>query len=104
MGREHTATYQLFPYSKQANTMFDYDLIRPYGSPIKGFGGTASGPQPLITMHETIRRVVGSRVGEKLDSRAIVDIVNLIGTCVVAGNVRRSATLALGEPDDETFC
>ena len=82
---------------------FNYELIRPYGSPIKGFGGTASGPQPLITMHETIRRVVGSRVGEKLDSRAIVDIVNLIGTCVVAGNVRRSATLALGEPDDETF-
>jgi len=82
---------------------FDYDLIRPYGSPIKGFGGTASGPQPLIDMHEKIREVVGGRVGDTLDSRAIVDIVNLIGTCVVAGNVRRSATLALGEPDDEVF-
>ena len=82
---------------------FDYDLIRPYGAPIKGFGGTASGPQPLIDMHEKIREVVGGRVGEILDSRAIVDIVNLIGTCVVAGNVRRSATLALGEPDDEVF-
>ena len=82
---------------------FDYDLIRPYGSPIKGFGGTASGPQPLIDMHEKIREVIGGRVGEKLDSRAIVDIVNLIGTCVVAGNVRRSATLALGDPDDEVF-
>jgi len=82
---------------------FDYDLIRPYGSPIKGFGGTASGPKPLIDMHDKIREVVGGRVGEILDSRAIVDIVNLIGTCVVAGNVRRSATLALGEPDDEVF-
>jgi hypothetical protein len=82
---------------------FDYDLIRPYGAPIKGFGGTASGPQPLIDMHEKIREVVGGRVGENLDSRAIVDIVNLIGTCVVAGNVRRSATLALGEPEDEVF-
>ena len=40
--------------------------------------------------------------GEKLDSRAIVDIVNLIGTCVVAGNVRRSATLALAYRDWET--
>ena len=83
--------------------LFDYDLIRPYGAPIKGFGGTASGPQPLIDMHDKIREVVGGRVGETLDSRAIVDIVNLIGTCVVAGNVRRSATLALGEPDDEVF-
>ena len=82
---------------------FDYDLIRAYGEPIKGFGGTASGPQPLIDMHEKIREVVGGRVGETLDSRAIVDIVNLIGTCVVAGNVRRSATLALGEPEDEVF-
>ncbi len=82
---------------------FNYELIRPYGSPIKGFGGTASGPQPLITMHETIRRVVGSRVGETLDSRAVVDIVNLIGTCVVAGNVRRSATLALGKTNDSLF-
>ena len=82
---------------------FDYDLIRAYGEPIKGFGGTASGPQPLMDMHDKIREVVGGRVGEKLDSRAIVDIVNLIGTCVVAGNVRRSATLALGEPEDETF-
>ena len=54
-------------------------------------------------MHEKIREVVGGRVGETLDSRAIVDIVNLIGTCVVAGNVRRSATLALGEPEDEVF-
>ena len=54
-------------------------------------------------MHEKIRAVVGGRVGDKLDSRAIVDIVNLIGTCVVAGNVRRSATLAMGAPEDEVF-
>ena len=37
------------------------------------------------------------------DSRAIVDMVNLIGTCVVAGNVRRSATIALGEQSDSEF-
>ena len=87
----------------KSTQLFDYDLIRAYGEPIKGFGGTASGPQPLIEMHEKIRAVVGGRVGDKLDSRAIVDIVNLIGTCVVAGNVRRSATLAMGAPEDEVF-
>ena len=82
---------------------FNYDLIRPLGAPIKGFGGVASGPAPLMKLHERIRQVIGSRAGEIFDSRAIVDIVNLIGTCVVAGNVRRSATLALGKPQDEDF-
>jgi ribonucleoside-triphosphate reductase len=82
---------------------FNYDLIRPLGAPIKGFGGVASGPEPLIDLHTRIRNVIGSRAGEALDSRAIVDIINLIGTCVVSGNVRRSATLALGTPEDEGF-
>jgi adenosylcobalamin-dependent ribonucleoside-triphosphate reductase len=82
---------------------FKYDLIRPLGAPIKGFGGVSSGPQPLIDLHTRIRKVIGSRVGETLDSRAIVDIVNLIGTCVVSGNVRRSATLALGSAGDDDF-
>ena len=87
----------------QAIQKFNYDLIRPLGAPIKGFGGVASGPEPLIALHSKIDTVIGGRVGEKLDSRAIVDIVNLIGTCVVSGNVRRSATLALGLPEDEDF-
>jgi adenosylcobalamin-dependent ribonucleoside-triphosphate reductase len=82
---------------------FDYSVIRPLGAPIKGFGGVASGPDPLILLHNRIRQAIGSRAGETLDSRAIVDIINLIGTCVVAGNVRRSATLALGSPSDDAF-
>ena len=82
---------------------FDYSLIRPLGAPIKGFGGVASGPQPLIDLHTRIRKVIGSRAGEKLDARAITDIINLIGTCVVSGNVRRSATLALGAAGDQDF-
>jgi adenosylcobalamin-dependent ribonucleoside-triphosphate reductase len=92
-----------FLRQNQSIQLFNYDLIRPLGSPIKGFGGVASGPAPLIDLHTRIRNVVGSRAGEFLDSRAIVDIINLIGTCVVSGNVRRSATLALGIPEDEGF-
>jgi ribonucleotide reductase alpha subunit len=87
----------------QAIQKFNYDLIRPLGAPIKGFGGVASGPGPLIALHNKIDKVIGGRAGETLDSRAIVDIVNLIGTCVVSGNVRRSATLALGLPEDKDF-
>ena len=82
---------------------FEYSLIRPLGAPIKGFGGVASGPAPLIDLHTRITKIIGSRAGDKFDSRAIVDIVNLIGTCVVSGNVRRSATLALGNSEDKDF-
>jgi adenosylcobalamin-dependent ribonucleoside-triphosphate reductase len=92
-----------FLRQNQPIQQFNYDLIRPLGAPIKGFGGVASGPAPLIDLHTSIRNVIGSRAGEPLDSRAIVDIVNLIGTCVVSGNVRRSATLALGTPEDDGF-
>jgi adenosylcobalamin-dependent ribonucleoside-triphosphate reductase len=87
----------------QSIQKFNYDLIRPLGAPIKGFGGVASGPAPLIALHDKINHVIGGRTGETLDSRAIVDIINLIGTCVVSGNVRRSATLALGAPNDKDF-
>ena len=92
-----------FLRQNQAIQKFNYDLVRPLGAPIKGFGGVASGPAPLIALHDKINNVIGSRAGETFDSRAIVDIVNLIGTCVVSGNVRRSATLALGAPEDKDF-
>lgn len=82
---------------------FDYSAIRPAGEPIRGFGGTASGPAPLIKLHHRLQDVFFSRIDTTLDGRTIVDIVNLIGTCVVAGNVRRSATIALGDPQDDVF-
>jgi len=82
---------------------FDYSQIRPLGSPIKTFGGTASGPAPLIKLHESIRRIFNNRNGEKLTRKDIADIGNLIGVCVVSGNVRRSAELLIGRIDDEEF-
>jgi adenosylcobalamin-dependent ribonucleoside-triphosphate reductase len=84
--------------------IFDYSLIRPEGAPIKGFGGTSSGPAPLIKLHERINEVLGkASLVHRLSSRDIVDIQNMIGACVVAGNVRRSAEIALGRVGDEEF-
>ena len=81
----------------------DYSQIRPAGSPIRGFGGVASGPGPLKEMHEDIQKLLDSRIGQPLRSTDIVDIFNFIGRCVVAGNVRRSAEIALGPIDDEDY-
>lgn len=82
---------------------FDYSEIRPAGEPIRTFGGTASGPEPLRQLHERIRKVFNGRAGEALTTKDIADIGNLIGTCVVAGNVRRSAELLLGNIEDDDF-
>jgi adenosylcobalamin-dependent ribonucleoside-triphosphate reductase len=82
---------------------FDYSLIRPYGTPINGFGGVASGPDPLKMMHESINALLQIRIGQKIKSTDIVDLMNMIGKCVVAGNVRRSAEIAIGEWDDTEY-
>jgi hypothetical protein len=87
----------------QKNWDFDYDQIRPYGTPIVGFGGTASGPEPLIKLHNQIRKLFLGRAGEMVTRRDLADIGNMIGVCVVSGNVRRSAELLIGRIDDEDF-
>ncbi|MFX1303187.1 MAG: ribonucleoside-triphosphate reductase, adenosylcobalamin-dependent [Promethearchaeota archaeon] len=83
--------------------IYDFSLIRPAGEPIRGFGGVASGPGPLKEMLEAIQKILQSRIGQKITSIDIVDIMNHIGKCVVAGNVRRSAEIALGDPTDLDF-
>ena len=83
--------------------VFRYEEIRPAGVPIKTFGGTAAGAEPLIRLHEHIDRIFKGRAGEKLSRTDIADIGNLIGVCVVSGNVRRSAELLMGRIDDENF-
>lgn len=82
---------------------FDYSDIRPAGVPIKGFGGESSGPQPLIDLHNHIREKLDIEVGNPLSITSIVDIMNLIGKCVVSGNVRRTAEIVFGEPDNDEY-
>ena len=82
---------------------FDYLAIRGKGEPIRGFGGTSSGPDPLIELHDNLKMLLEPKIGEQIESVDIVDIENLIGRCVVAGNVRRSAALAIGEYNDEDY-
>lgn len=82
---------------------WDYSQIREQGAPIESFGGTASGPGPLREAIEDLTEMYHSYVGQPVDSRLIVDTFNITGRCVVAGGVRRSAQIALGDPDDQQF-
>jgi adenosylcobalamin-dependent ribonucleoside-triphosphate reductase len=86
-----------------APVYFDYTKIRPVGEPIKGFGGVSSGHEPLEEIHEEIRKVLEQNSKEPITVTTIVDIMNLIGKCVVAGNVRRTAEIVFGDPYDEEY-
>ena len=83
--------------------VFRYEEIRPEGTPIKTFGGTAAGADPLIKLHNYVSKIFDGRAGEKLTRRDIADLGNLIGVCVVSGNVRRSAELLIGRIEDDEF-
>lgn len=78
-------------------------LIRGYGAPLKTFGGTASGPEVLIEGIKNICEILDSRIGKKIRSIDALDIANIIGKIVVAGSARRSAQIAIGDPDDFLF-
>ena len=93
---------QTNPDRKQ-KLILDLSDIRPYGAEIHGFGGTASGPMPLISMLLDVNEVLNNKTGGRLSAVDATDICNLIGKAVVAGNVRRSAELALGSNDDQDF-
>lgn len=87
-----------------AEVLFNYDKIRKYGEPIKGFGGTASGPDPLRVLHQRIVVYCEEYIKGKINwTHLIANLANAVGVCVVAGNVRRSAEIALGSPTDESF-
>lgn len=83
--------------------VMDYSRIRKAGEPIKRFGGIAAGSDPLRKLHEEVSRVLQARIGSTLSSVDITDIMDMIGRCVVSGNVRRSALLSLGSSGDKDF-
>ena len=82
---------------------FDYETIRPAGAAIKGFGGISSGYKPLKEVHGLITTVLDKNIAEPISITTIVDIMNMIGKCVVAGNVRRTAEIVFGDSTSEEY-
>ena len=76
----------------------DYNNVRPAGEPLKTFGGTASGHEPLRDMFTNIMKVFNNEIDPTLEPLEhvgngyyqvrpihILDIGNLIGYNVVVG-------------------
>ena len=83
------------------NLYFDYSAIRPEGARLKTMGGRASGPQPLVKLHDFIRETMHNAQGRKLTTLEAHDICNQIAEIVVVGGVRRSSQISLSDLDDK---
>lgn len=88
------------------STNIDYSLIRPLGAPIVTAGGTAPGPDPLRKMVSRVNTLFQDALDAStplVNSRMIVDIMNIVGDCVVSGGVRRTAEIAFSDMSDPEF-
>ena len=82
---------------------FNYDLVRPEGARLKTFGGRASGPAPLMELHDFLRGMFKGAAGRRLNTEECHSIVCKIASVVVVGGVRRSALISLSDLDDDAM-
>jgi len=79
---------------------WDVSKVRPAGSPLKTFGGRASGPEPLEELFKFSVNIFQNAKGRKLKSVEAHDLVCKIAEIVVVGGVRRSALISLSNLGD----
>ncbi|ATO48533.1 ribonucleoside-triphosphate reductase, adenosylcobalamin-dependent [Brevibacillus laterosporus] len=91
--------------SKPIRLYVDLSLIRPRGAKIARFGGTASGSMPLAKGLTQINSIFNRSAQEnrRITTVEAGDCIQIIGTVVVAGNVRRTALILIGDEDDVAF-
>lgn len=77
-----------------------YERVRPSGARLKTMGGRASGPGPLIRLHQFIRDVFYNARGRKLNTLECHDIMCQIAEIVVVGGVRRSSEIGISSLTD----
>ncbi|MFE2997960.1 ribonucleoside-triphosphate reductase, adenosylcobalamin-dependent [Nocardia sp. NPDC059246] len=75
--------------------VYDVTHVRPAGSKLKTFGGTASGPAPLAKMLRQVGEIFSNISGTPLDGITAMEIDHALAECVVSGGVRRSARMAM---------
>lgn len=90
-------------YNTRTSFTYSTILIRPAGRPIKGFGGVASGPDNLCAGMQYIVDILNGARGRQLKTIECLDIVDIIASIVVSGNVRRSAIIMIGDHDDTEY-
>ncbi len=80
---------------------FDFSQIRARGEPLRTSGGKAPGHLPLKKTLARVEELLTEAVGRSLRPIEVYDINMHIAKAVLAGGIRRSATICLFSPDDE---
>jgi ribonucleoside-diphosphate reductase alpha chain len=80
---------------------FAYAAIRSRGVPLKTSGGKAPGHLPLKKALLHVEGILEQAGGRALRPIEVYDINMFIAKAVLAGGIRRSATICLFSPDDE---
>jgi len=80
---------------------FTFSQIRPRGAALKTSGGKAPGHLPLKHALAETERILLNTSGRKLRPIEVYDICMHVARSVLAGGIRRSATICLFSPDDE---
>jgi intein/homing endonuclease len=93
-----------FPEYHGHHILFDFSQIRPQGSYLSSGAGKAPGPGPLRRALHKIEGLIDRCIRDgqtRLRPIDVYDIVMHASDAVLAGGVRRSATICVFSPDDE---
>ena len=93
------ALFESFYQGKKVE--FDYSAIRARGTPLRTSGGKAPGHLPLKKALIKVEHLLENAAGRALRPIEVYDINMFIAKAVLAGGIRRSATICLFSPDDE---
>jgi ribonucleoside-diphosphate reductase alpha chain len=80
---------------------FNFSAIRSRGKPLRTSGGKAPGHLPLKKALTQVEKLLEQASGRALRPIEVYDINMFIAKAVLAGGIRRSATICLFSPDDE---
>jgi len=94
----------VYPEYAGCNVVFDYSDVREAGSKLNSSSGKAPGPEPLRRALEKIRKLLDRCLESNQNFLRTIDAYDIVmhaSDAVLAGGVRRSATICLFSPDDE---
>lgn len=91
----------IMSYYDGTKAEFDYSAVRPRGTPLRTSGGKAPGHLPLKKALARVEEILDQAAGRALRPIEVYDINMFIAKAVLAGGIRRSATICLFSPDDE---
>jgi ribonucleotide reductase, class II len=80
----------------------DLSNVRPAGEKLKGFGGVAN-PVRLPLLYDRCAQILNKAHGRQLTPVECCLLIDEAATCVVAGNIRRSAGMRQGCSNDAEF-